>query len=40
MQDVVGVVPVCMLAEACEGQTGENAGCSKMEPFELDEQGS
>ena len=30
-QGVVGVVPVCILAGACEGQIGENLWCSKME---------
>ena len=39
LQDSVGVVPVCMLSGTREGQTGENPGCSIMEPLELDEQG-
>ena len=39
LQSVVWVDPVCMLARACEGRTGENPGCSKMEPLELDDAG-
>ena len=38
-QGVLAVVPVYMLEGVCEEQTGENAGCSKTEPLELDHEG-
>ena len=30
---------MCMLVGACEGGTGENLGCPKTEPLELDDAG-
>ena len=35
-QTVVGQVPVCVLIGACEGQAGENPGCFKLVPLELE----
>ena len=38
LHGVVRLLPVCVLAGACEEWTAENQSCSKMEPLELDEQ--
>ena len=39
LQGVVEVEPVCMLVGAYKRKwTGENPGCSKVEPLELNEQ--
>ena len=39
LQDLVGVVSVCMLAGGYEGRTGESPSCFKTEPLELDDAG-